>query len=332
MNWTIERIYSYIENKVEENLNLDYKAAFSLEKNEKKTIEISKDVSAFANSDGGIIIYGIKEDKVNRHLPSEIDPIDRNIISKEWLEQIIQGKIRPRVDGILINPIAVNNNSNEVVYVVEIPKSHTAHQADDKKYYKRFNFNSEPMYDYEIRDILNRSKNPEIDIEFKIIKHTYEISKPLDIQKLFTLNKDGIPTSNHPKKEFQKEYKLKIYAKNNGKVLANYINVDLFIKRALLVDNRKLNTEYVQIFADNTIRDVVGATAVPTMNGMSSNPKYGPSRYDPILPRQKMQIETEMLDEKAIDSEENIFWVVYADNAEPRKGQTTFKEIEIIAK
>lgn len=51
MEWNLDALNNLIKNKVEENLNLDYKAAGSLEKNDKKTNEISKDVSAFANSD-----------------------------------------------------------------------------------------------------------------------------------------------------------------------------------------------------------------------------------------------------------------------------------------
>ena len=155
--FNLEYLNSLIENKVEENLNLDYKAAASLDKQNNKTTEISKDVSALANSDGGILIYGIKENNVNKHLPERIDPINRKDFTKEWLEQIIQDKIRPRISEFKINPIEINNE--QVVYIVEVEKSNTAHQAFDKKYYKRFNFQSTAMYDYEIRDILNRNKN-----------------------------------------------------------------------------------------------------------------------------------------------------------------------------
>ena len=61
MEWTLDKINQYITNGIEENLHLDYKGAHSLEKNDKKKDEISKDISAFANSDGGVIIFGIKE-------------------------------------------------------------------------------------------------------------------------------------------------------------------------------------------------------------------------------------------------------------------------------
>ena len=59
MDWSLTTLQNLIDNKIEENLNLDYKACGSIERSENKTNEISKDVSAFANSDGGIIIYGI---------------------------------------------------------------------------------------------------------------------------------------------------------------------------------------------------------------------------------------------------------------------------------
>lgn len=59
---TREDIEAFISRKIEENLNLDYKdiRAFS------NFDEISKDVSAFAISEGGLLILGISEDKRGR--------------------------------------------------------------------------------------------------------------------------------------------------------------------------------------------------------------------------------------------------------------------------
>ena len=159
-------LLALIANQVEENINLDYKGADSLQKTDGKKKEISKDISAFANSDGGTIIYGIREfdDAARRHLPEKLDPVDRTNISKEWLEQVINSNIQPRVSGILITSIQLSSSANHVANIVTVPKSNTAHQASDKRYYKRYNFESVAMEDYEVKDIINRQSNPVLNL------------------------------------------------------------------------------------------------------------------------------------------------------------------------
>jgi hypothetical protein len=159
--WSLDRLRQLITDQTEENLSLEYKGREALGKSDGKKAEIVKDVSAFANSSGGVLIYGIAEfqERERRHRPEKIDPVDRGDFTKEWLEQIIQS-IQPRIDGVLIEPIAVDDLS--ACYVVTIPQSHTAHQARDHTYYRRHNFNVLPMEDYELRDVMNRRKHPKI--------------------------------------------------------------------------------------------------------------------------------------------------------------------------
>ena len=165
--WTGKRVQRFIDDQIQESLTLEYKAAAALEKVEKKKAEITKDVSAMANSDGGTIIYGLSEGQ--NHMPADIDPIDWSTISKEWLEQVIDG-IRPRIDRVIIHPVQLTDSPDKVVYVVQIPRSTTAHQARDKRYYKRRNFKCDPMEDYEIRDVMNRATLPDADVEFSVQK------------------------------------------------------------------------------------------------------------------------------------------------------------------
>lgn len=159
--WNRERLEQLIRDNVEESLSLEYKGAGALGKSDPKKAEIVRDVSAFANSSGGVLIYGIAEfqQREYRHRPERIDPVDRQEYSKEWLEQIVQS-IQPRIDGVVIDPVSVDSSS--VCYVVTIPQSHTAHQARDHVYYRRHNFNVLPMEDYELRDVMNRRKRPKI--------------------------------------------------------------------------------------------------------------------------------------------------------------------------
>jgi hypothetical protein len=190
-----EDVLSLIRTGTEENMNLDYKACDSLQQTDPKKKEISKDVSAFANSDGGTIIYGVIEEG---HVPINTDDgYDPNEITKEWLEQVINSRIKRRIDGILIKSIPLESKDpSKVIYAVHIPQSTTAHQAYDKRYYKRFNFESVPMEDYEIRDAMNRSKYPRIEPFFGFKRHNQ--------------NEDGI------------YYKLIITLKNKGAICADH--------------------------------------------------------------------------------------------------------------
>ena len=62
--WEEEDLLELVSTQTQESVTLDYKASEALGKSEGKKTEISKDVSALANSAGGVIIYGIAEIKI----------------------------------------------------------------------------------------------------------------------------------------------------------------------------------------------------------------------------------------------------------------------------
>ena len=72
MNLPRERVdlEKMISGQVQESLHLDYKRSMAV--SNKNRTEIAKDVSSFANSDGGIIVYGIEEEK---HLPIRLTTV-----------------------------------------------------------------------------------------------------------------------------------------------------------------------------------------------------------------------------------------------------------------
>lgn len=321
--WTLHKLQQLIEDQIEESNSLDYKGAGALAKSDGKKKEISKDISAFANSNGGVIIYGIREFDASdkNHLPEKIDPIQRNEISKEWLEQVTATRIQPKIEGIKIIPVTADESANTVVYVVQIPKSTTAHQASDHKYYKRYNFQSEPMQDYEIRDVMNRASHPKIELEFKIEskKVRYKEQSPTN---------PFISTGSHKEKTINT---LKIYARNKGSVYANYVNYYVYIEEYFLQSEEtkylKHYTEdgfyMIEYYGENTIRDMVGVTSLRT-------PKYGPSRFDPILPGMHSRPEELKLNDD-ISGFQNTYisWKVYADNAPPKEGKIQVKDIPV---
>gem|GEM_PF-3463338 len=80
--------------------------------------------------------------------------------------------IQRRISGIKIHPIELKTqNPGKFCYAIEIPQSHQApHQASDKRYYKRFNFESRSMEEYEVRDVMNRQTGPNLSLSFDIRK------------------------------------------------------------------------------------------------------------------------------------------------------------------
>jgi Putative DNA-binding domain len=291
-NWTEAKLQNFITSEIEESLTLEYKAAEALDRNETKKKEITKDVSAMANSAGGMLIYGISEfgELEKRHLPEKITPVDRRSFPREWVEQIIQA-IRPRIDGIVIHSVNLSSGENDTAYVIEIPQSNTAHQANDHRYYKRFNFQAVPMEDYEIRDVMFREQTPNIALNFLI-----EITA--DAQNLV------------------------IQARNNGSAFAQYVAVFLDVPVPILQNTEnKLSltdggryyrhrlTNLNQEYADEQFK-----ANFPLLRSMSMNWKI------PL---------SENLDEfRAQDL--TIKWKIYADNALPKEGKISLKEIEVV--
>lgn len=290
--WNEVRLQKLIENEIEESLTLEYKSAEALDRNETKKKEITKDVSAMANSAGGTIIYGISEYSLTekRHLPERITPVERSKFPREWVEQIIQA-IRPRIEGIVIHSINLSSSENHVAFAIEIPQSNTAHQASDHRYYKRFNFQAVPMEDYEIRDVMFREQTPNIVLNF-LIQVT------------------------------QDSQNLVIQAHNYGSAFAQYVAVFLDLPVQILQSvEHKMNlkdggkmyrhrlTNLNQEYADEQFR-----ANFPLLRSMTMNWKI-PLNLD---------------FEKLRESDLTIKYKVYADNALPKESKILLKEIEIV--
>ena len=91
--WTENDLLKMKGNKTEESLDLEFKGSQSLGIEENKKNEISKDVSAFANSEGGDIVYGVSEVGNPPSRFGDIDSgIDASLITPEWLEQVLSAE------------------------------------------------------------------------------------------------------------------------------------------------------------------------------------------------------------------------------------------------
>jgi hypothetical protein len=216
--WDEDDLLTLVNTKAQENIELDFKASDSLQNTDGKKRELSKDVSAFANSAGGTLVYGIEEDK-STHTAAKLDTgSDPTSISKEWIEQIINSNIHQRIDGIRIHQIELTTTSpGRVAYVIYIPQStRTPHQAADNKFYKRFNFQSVPMEEYEVRDLYRRGEIPDLHIKFWLPQNQLVVNENNSISEPFELGA-GIS--------------------NNAFEPANHAIIFLFIDARLKIEN-----------------------------------------------------------------------------------------------
>lgn len=210
--FTQEDILGIISSRTEESINIEFKSSGSLSQAPLVKKEISKDVSAFANSDGGLIFYGIKEEN---HVASELSFVDGNLYTKEWLENVITSTIQQRIENLLIIPVRFNDDITQTVYVIKIPKSPSRpHINGDKKFYRRYNFQSVAMEEYEVRDSYFKISESRLVIDNYLVK--------LDREELL----NDLEYYN---------FSIEIHAGNNGNIVADKYKI-----ACIIIDTRSV--------------------------------------------------------------------------------------------
>ena len=245
-------IQALIDNEAEESIHLDFKAAAALGKTDGKKKELSKDVSAFANSDGGIIIYGMNE---KEHKAESFSFIDGDVYTKEWIEQVVNSTIQRHIPDLKIFPVRIDSSFKKSVYVVKIPKSvDTPHISKDGRFYRRFNFESKQMYEYEIRELYNRRAKSKLVI--REYSHSV-LERKDDHQVLLQLcgqieNIGGV---------YEKNYKLNLYFHNmNEHIDVSWKGIDKnYTSTRLDNSNIKISVIGPPIFPEESI-DAISVT------------------------------------------------------------------------
>lgn len=118
---SIDRSYlqTLLAAQIPEGKTLDYKQALpGLSLHDRK--EFLADVSSFANTAGGLLVYGMKEDK---GVPTELCGVGKvnpdEVVNR--LEQLAHGSLDPRIPGLATKPIELERGV--YAFVMRIPRS-----------------------------------------------------------------------------------------------------------------------------------------------------------------------------------------------------------------
>ncbi len=153
---TSEDIYGLITNEIMESRILDYKKELT---NDNK--ELLADITSFANTDGGVIVYGIAEkqdERNNTGLPGEIIGLqDFNLdATRQRIENMLRDNVDPRIARVDVEPIEINGKT---VLLLGIPRSlFGPHMSKrDSKFYARNDAGKFSMDAHQIRQAMLQS-------------------------------------------------------------------------------------------------------------------------------------------------------------------------------
>ncbi|OGN94139.1 MAG: hypothetical protein A2Z75_04130 [Chloroflexi bacterium RBG_13_50_10] len=174
--WEQLDLQALVDNNIPEDLHTEYKASRLLAKTPQSAKDacirqLTKEVSAFNNADGGAIVIGVEEiEEENKNYPRGLDGgTDESQFGKTWLVQIINANISPSIPDIRVKSVKLNGESEgKAAYVIWVPKGTRAVQAKDLLYYQRVEDQSVPMRDFQIQDVNNRSIGPDLRLSFVI--------------------------------------------------------------------------------------------------------------------------------------------------------------------
>jgi hypothetical protein len=238
--WTEDFLASLIGQP--ESARLEYKSGKGLSHKEDRDDfvrkQLSPTLSSFANSEGGILIIGMDEDRHTKsRVAKELDGVvvsqGEAIESTEQFQQIVDSCISLYLPGIRVRRVGLSGPlAGRSVLIVYVPQGATAYQAKDYVYYSRSEFETKSMPDHEIRLRMLRGRVAQARVEVvdcTLLTADEELAKRQktirDIEASragedFIIPGRGVPTLEEleaPKRTFD-AYSFRLNVANSGEV------------------------------------------------------------------------------------------------------------------
>lgn len=128
-------------------------------------------LSQFANSDGGVQIWGVKTTKIRGiDIASALVPIKDVDIFINNLETRLKDAVQPLVEGVKFQAIFENDTSKDGFAKILIPaSSKTPHRSmATREYFKRTSLGKVPMEHFDLEDMFGRRQKPLLRLQMRI--------------------------------------------------------------------------------------------------------------------------------------------------------------------
>ncbi len=171
-------LHEFVESRHQENLHLDFKKISRADRPAKSDKQsFAKAVSGFANSDGGLIVWGIDARKSGGiDAACDLCPVLSPDKFRSRLEQLTGESTSPRVDGIRHKTIREHDGKNGYVVTLVPVSDFPPHMAKlgENKYYKRSGESFYSMEHFDLEDMFGRRARPQLQIVFELISQDVE--------------------------------------------------------------------------------------------------------------------------------------------------------------
>lgn len=155
-----------VDDAVGENLNLDYKRQLVLDDKEQKK-EFLRDITAFANAEGGTIIYGVDEERDGEGRPTGLpkDLLGFDVPNRDavvlTIEHLLKDGIDERLPSYEIGSVEIG--TGKLVVMIRVSPSlrapHMVTLAGERRFFIRGNSGRQEMSTAQIRDAVLRTES-----------------------------------------------------------------------------------------------------------------------------------------------------------------------------
>jgi schlafen family protein len=165
-----------VAERQQENVGLDFK-----EKADANNGQLTRDdrqmlaenLSAFANSAGGLLVIGVeaRKDADGVDAAVAVRPIKELSRLQTEVLHAVGELLLPRHDGVLVHPVPIPHDPDMGCLAIWVERSerrpHQSQAAKDRRYYKRAGDSTYVMEHYDIEDAFRRAVTPSLKLELE---------------------------------------------------------------------------------------------------------------------------------------------------------------------
>lgn len=159
--WEDTDVLTLIEERIEEGQRLEFKRQLDLE-TAKQRSEACKDASGLANSQGGLLIYGIEEEEQDdgRRIPTSATPLDDGN-ARSRLEDVLDSAVHPSLN---MEARQIETDGGYFLVLRVLPRLGAPHMVDgygEMRFYLRAGLKTRPMSQREIETAFSEATRSE---------------------------------------------------------------------------------------------------------------------------------------------------------------------------